>query len=80
MAEREFTGILRNTWQKPLHCQDSGLRIGGGVFVRDLLRPETKHIDPGQQGDWKSESDGARRPRLMGESYARSPGRRWSRH
>ncbi|MEY9560430.1 hypothetical protein [Sinorhizobium fredii] len=58
MAEREFTGILRNTWQKPLHCQDSGLRIGGGVFVRDpLSTPGTKQIDPGQQGDWKSESD-----------------------
>jgi len=60
MAEREFTGILRNEWQKPLHCIESGLVADtGGIFTRDpFTTPGTKQIEPGQQGEWHSESDG----------------------
>jgi hypothetical protein len=62
MAAREFQGVILNRWDSPLFHQDhiSDAKMGGEwteSFFPDQV-PGAGQINPGEQGEWRSESSG----------------------
>lgn len=59
MAAREFHGVIKNEWESPLvHSKDD---VDGGEWQDPWYPsrvPGAGKIDPGGEGEWRSESDG----------------------
>jgi hypothetical protein len=59
MAAREFHGVIKNEWDNPLiHVADD---VDGGEWQDPWypsMVPGAGRIEPGAEGEWRSESDG----------------------